>query len=113
MPIKCPACIPEPNACKGCRFNTDEKCRWTGTPIPIRDILTHEERIYILEEAFVEVLASLSLNIPSNAFSALRKSMDQIKGQVLHLEGKLNEHLDRPKKERKKTKEEGISLGKS
>jgi len=112
MPINCPGCFPEPDACEGCRHNMDEKCCWGTTPIPLRDILTLGERICILEDEFMNVLSNLSLNIPSNALSALRKSMDQLKGQMLHLEGKLNEHIDIPKKQlKKKGKSKGLDIG--
>lgn len=109
MPINCPAGFPEPNDCAGCRNNMDEKCQWSGTPIPIRDILTHEERLCILEEAFED----LRMNIPSRAFRELRKDMNQLKGQIQHHENKLNEHIDQPKKEKKKKKgkEEGLEIG--
>lgn len=108
MPINCPACLVRYDDCEGCRHNVDEKCRWGTTDIPLRDILTHEERLCIIEDTLKE----LHQVIPTRAFSALRKSMDNLKGQMLHLEGKLNEHIDIPKKQlRKKGKSKGLEIG--
>lgn len=108
MPINCPACLPG-YTCEGCWHNNEKQCRYTGMPIPIRDILTHEERLCIAEDT-LEVLHEAA---PAPSFGALRKSMDHLKGQVLHLENKLNEHMDKPKKERKKIKSEGLDIDQS
>lgn len=107
MPINCPACLARYNDCEGCRYNSDKHCTWTSTPVPLRDIITHEERLCILEEAFED----LRMNIPSRAFRELRKDMNNLQGQMIHLENKLNEHIDIPKKMKKKGKSKGLEIG--
>lgn len=48
-PIECPKLFVEYNACLDCRFRHDYEC-WQGRPIKLKDVLTVDERVSILED---------------------------------------------------------------
>jgi len=106
MPLNCPAAIAGP--CAGCRLRTeDDRCAFCWPPIPIRGILTPDERIDELEAQ----ITSFEQFVPSVVITQLTKRADHMLGLLNHLQNKLNEHIDRPKKGKKKEQSEGIEIG--
>lgn len=83
----------------------DGKCSWYFPPKPLREILTPDERIDELEK----VIASFEW-VPSRVLAQIRKEFNELKGITLNLQNKLNEHVDRSKKGKKKQPSEGVDL---
>ncbi len=97
MPINCPLALP--GLCQGCRkLNLDgDKCTYSLPPVPIRDILTPDERIDALEL----LVKSYESVVPSRVISHQLKLINSLKGQLINLTNKYNDHIDSSKKKRK------------
>ena len=93
MPLNCPiGLIPflAPDACESCPQYGDGQCYWFFPSKPITEILTDAERIEQLEKRPQNGI------IPTE--QQLYKELRQLKGQVIFISNKINEHIDRPKK---------------
>lgn len=75
----------------------EDKCTYSLPPVPIRDILTPDERIDVLE-LLVKAYESV---VPSRVLAQIRTEFNQLKGKLISLTNKYNEHIDRSKKKRK------------
>lgn len=100
-PINCPLAFE--GACDepiACHHYSDNKCTYFYMlpPKPLSEILTVEERLDKLEKVFEDI----EMRVPFRAMTSLRRNMDNLKGQMIHTENKLNDHLDEPKKKARK-----------
>jgi len=86
MPLNCPELRVEYGACQWCRFKHDDEC-WhdNQSPVKLRDILTLEERICLLEDNTTkkQIITNVSL-----------KEYQQQAGMILYLQQKIEEHID-------------------
>jgi len=97
MPLECPAFTQEynqayspHNACSDCRYKHEDECWYhIKTPIKLSEILTTNERLAILEDK-KEIQ-------PVFRPRPVDKEIDQLKAGYIHLQNKLNEHLDKSK----------------
>lgn len=98
MAINCPLRpsspdYPEATDCLSCFNNRDGKCHWFYPGKPLNQILTVEERLTILERQ-----TKPETPVASPTFQML----DQLKGLVMDLQNRLNDHVDRAKKRKDK-----------
>ena len=107
MPLNCPAAIAGP--CAGCRSRTeDDRCSYYQPSVSVREILTPDERIDELEAQ----ITSFEQFVPSVVITQLTKRADHMLGLLNHLQNRLNEHLDIPKKTKKRpAASKGLDIG--
>lgn len=108
MPVNCP--IPLAGLCTGCFKNVDDKCAWFFPWRSLREILTPDERIDMLEEK----IASFKQLVPSYVLAEIRRDLNNTQGMLAHFQEQFNKHMEpqKRKKLQKATdeKEEGVTV---
>lgn len=111
MPLNCPLNLD--GLCDGCRYlwrdprqHLEKTCNWHSPPMPLAELLTTDERLQKLESLFED----LSFKIPSRAFHQFRDELEQVKGRQIHIENKIQEHLDEPKKKKAKLRKGEVEV---
>ncbi len=97
MPLECPAFTQDYNhayspynACLDCRYKYGNECwYYTKSPHKLSDILTVEERLAMIEDK-KEIQPIFKPRPVDN-------EIDRLKSQVLNLQNKVNEHIDKNK----------------
>lgn len=104
MPVNCPLAF---STCDNCRLlSLDDKCCYYFPPQPLSEILTYLERSDRIEaKSRIQ-----SDNIPQRVLGRQMDTINQLKGQLIHLQKKLNEHIDLSRKGKKKQTSEGVDL---
>lgn len=105
MPANCPKLFGEPTTCYGCRSRDKSECRGQLPWVPLRDILTPEERMDLLEAWWEEI----RYFTPSYVLAEIRKDLNSITGEIRHFEQQFTDHIapDKRKKLQKQTKSKG------
>ena len=92
-----------------CSSCYDELCNFRLPHVPLRDILTEQEQIDILQEK----LAKAETFIPSFVLADIRKDLNALQGRLLYFEDQLNRYMapQKRKKLQKSTdgKEQGVT----
>ncbi len=85
MPLECPNGFAQYNACLSCGYRHENEC-WTSKPFrALRDILTIEDRICLLEDR---------KEVPEvNIVTMTHKDYQQLQRLLLSLQEKLYNHL--------------------
>ena len=85
MPLKCPADFLEPLACKDCGKQLGLQCYYAfREPVPIADIMTHEERLQWLEAKEPKKVLETSE----------KKQLKQLRGEVAWCHDKITLFTD-------------------
>lgn len=96
MPLNCPILAGESLKCRECRHYWDDKCNYAIlSPVPVRDILAGKEYAEYLQPVEQEAKTT-----DTNLYA----QVEHLRGLVLHLQAKLNAHLDYKKKPTKSYK---------
>ena len=98
MPLECPAFTQDYNytfsgydACLDCRYQHDNECwYYIKASRKLSDILTIKERLDVLEDR-KEIQPVFNPR-------PVDREIDQLKAGFLHLQNKINKHLDKSKK---------------
>lgn len=103
MPLNCPECYPDYDACLACCNRNGKEC-WAFMPycppMKLSGILTIEERIAILEDRLAD--PNITGNIKGNEARFIKsKDYQKLERMVLlveEIEEKLNNHIDKTAK---------------
>ena len=87
MPLNCPLGIPRYNYCATCRHRSDDECSANALyPIKLKDILTLDERLALIEDR------------PEMPSVTDDRDYQSLRDRLLLLEEKLNSHIDKTAK---------------
>lgn len=100
MPINCPIPYGSGRSCLECPYRRGSTCAVHQIPVPLKEIMTPDERIDLLEEE----MARIRTIVPSYVLASLRQDLEQVKGELRHFAGIFNEAMEKQKKKRIKRK---------